>query len=320
MTDQKEWLIRKDDIGMKRLRILILTACIGGAMLFSGCAGEEKKDTDTETAAEEQIAEKENDKVASSEEMSEVIDVVEEGMEPIPGSSIQDGTYEVTVDSSSTMFKIESCQLTVADGKMTALMTMGGTGYLYLYMGTGEEAAEASEDDYISFVETEEGVHTFEVPVEALDQGIDCAAFSKRKEKWYDRQLLFRADSLPTDAFSEGVLTTADSLGLADGIYTAEVELVGGSGKASVESPAKLTVEGGQVTAEIIWSSSNYDYMIVGGEKYLPMNTEGNSTFEIPAEAFDWRLPVKADTTAMSEPHEIAYTLRFDSASIEKAE
>lgn len=304
---------------MKKFRILMLTICISGAMLFSGCAGEEKKDADTETAVE-QTAEEENDKVASSDEMSEVIDVVEEGMEPIPGSDIQDGTYDVTVDSSSAMFKIESCQLTVADGEMTAVMTMGGTGYLYLYMGTGEEAAEASEEDYISFVETEEGVHTFEIPVEALDQGIDCAAFSKRKEKWYDRQLLFRADSLPMDAFSEKVLKTADSLELADGIYTADVELAGGSGKASVESPAKLTIESGQVTAEIIWSSSNYDYMIVSGEKYLPVNTEGNSTFEIPVEAFDWRLPVKADTTAMSEPHEIAYTLRFDSASVKKAE
>lgn len=297
----------------------MLTACIGGAMLFGGCAGEEKKDTDAETTVE-QTAEGEDDKVASSDEMSEVIDVVEEGMEPIPGSDIQDGVYDVTVDSSSTMFKIEACRLTVADGEMTAVMTMGGTGYLYLYMGTGEEAAEASEEDYISFVETEEGVHTFEVPVEALDQGIDCAAFSKRKEKWYDRQLLFRADSLPLDAFSEDILTTAASLELEDGTYTAEVELAGGSGKAAVESPAKLTVEDGLVTAELIWSSSNYDYMIVGGEKYMPVNTEGNSTFEIPVEAFDWRLPVKADTTAMSEPHEIAYTLRFDSASVKKAE
>lgn len=304
---------------MKKLQILILAACISGAMLFGGCAGEEK--TDTEVSAEQEAETKEeSDKVASADEMSEVLDVVEEGMVPISGSDIKDGVYEVTVDSSSTMFQIESCQLTVEDGEMTAVMTMGGTGYLYVYMGTGEEASKAPESDYISYKETEEGVHTFEVPVEALDKGIACTAFSKRKELWYDRQLLFRADSLPVEAFSENVLTTADSLGLADGTYTAEVVLSGGSGKASVESPAKLTVEGGKVTAEIIWSSPNYDYMLVGEKKYLPVNTEGNSTFEIPAEAFDWRLPVKADTTAMSEPHEIDYTLRFDSASIQKAE
>lgn len=306
---------------MKRLHVLMLTLCVSAAMMFGGCAGEQKEDV--EIVTDEKTAEdtsQEEDGVASADEMTDVVDVVEEGMEPVPGSDIKDGTYSVTVDSSSSMFNIESCQLTVEDGEMTAVMTMSGTGYLYVYMGTGKEAVGASEDDYISYVETEDGAHTFEVPVEALDKGINCAAFSKRKEKWYDRQLLFRADSLPLDAFSGDVLTTADSLGLADGAYTAEVTLAGGSGRASVESPAKLMVTGGQITAEIIWSSSNYDYMLVGEEKYLPVNTEGNSTFEIPVAAFDWRLPVKADTTAMSEPHEIDYTLKFDSASIKEIE
>lgn len=308
---------------MKKFKVLLLTACVSGAMLFGGCAGEEKADAGADTSVEQDEGAEnteENDKVASSDEMSEVLDVVEEGMEPIYGSDIKDGVYDVTVDSSSTMFQIVSCQLTVKDGEMTAVMTMGGTGYLYVYMGTGEEASKAPEADYISYVETEDGVHTFEVPVEALDQGLDCAAFSKRKEKWYDRQLLFRADSLPMEAFSENILTTAESLELEDGIYTAEVTLAGGSGKASVESPANLTVKDGKVTAEIIWSSPNYDYMLVGEEKYLPVNTEGNSVFEIPVTAFDWRLPVKADTTAMSEPHEISYTLRFDADSVKVAE
>ena len=52
------------------------------------------------------------------------------------------------------------------------------------------------------------------------------------------------------------------------------------------------------------------------GEKYLPVNTEGNSQFEIPVKYFDKPMDVIADTTAMSEPHEIEYTLTFDSASI----
>ena len=75
-------------------------------------------------------------------------------------------------------------------------------------------------------------------------------------------------------------------------------------------------MENGQVTAEVVWSSSNYDYMIVDGEKYLPTNTEGNSTFSIPVKGFDYKMPVSADTTAMSVPYEIEYTLYFDSASI----
>ena len=63
-----------------------------------------------------------------------------------------------------------------------------------------EEAVEASQEEYIPYVENEEGQYTYEVPVEALDMGIDCAAFSKNKEKWYDRTLVFKSASLPQDA------------------------------------------------------------------------------------------------------------------------
>jgi hypothetical protein len=134
--------------------------------------------------------------VASSDEMAAPQAVGEEGMEPVYGSDIADGTYQITVDSSSAMFRITNCELKVKDGKMTAKMTMGGTGYLYVYMGTGEEAVKADETDYIPYEEQNDGTHTFTVPVEALDQEISCTAFSKRKEKWYDRTLVFRADSL----------------------------------------------------------------------------------------------------------------------------
>ena len=91
---------------------------------------------------------------------------------------------------------------------------------------------------------------------------------------------------------------------------------VGGSGKASVQSPAKLTVKNGAAFAELIWSSNKYDYMLVDGEKYLPTSTEELSVFEIPVAQFDTKLKITADTTAMSTPHEIEYTIYFDSASI----
>ena len=153
----------------------------------------------------------------------------------------------------------------------------------------------------------------------ALDSGIACAAFSKNKEIWYDRTLVFQADSLPLEAFREGVYPTADQLGLADGDYTVEVELGGGSGRASVQSPAPLRVDGGQVFVTIIWSSSNYDYMRLDEEKLLPLNLEGNSTFELPVSVFDRKLTVYADTTAMSTPHEIEYTLKLLSDTIKQA-
>lgn len=104
---------------------------------------------------------------------------------------------------------------------------------------------------------------------------------------------------------------------LEDGEYSIQVDLEGGSGKASVSSPTLMLVKNGRMYAELQWSSSNYDYMIVDGEKYLPTNEEGmNSVFEIPILALDEPVSVIADTTAMGAPHEIDYTLTFYSDSI----
>lgn len=299
---------------MKKIKIVFLMATLIMAQLMTGCGA----DTTTEKEVAESVAEngKDESQVASADEMTEAKSVVEEGMTPVYATELKDGVYPVTVDSSSSMFHITSCELKVENGTMVAVMTMNGTGYLQVYMGTGEEAVKAEEDDYIPYVENENGEHTFTIPVEALDMGIDCSAFSKRKEKWYDRVLVFRSDSLPQEAFVNNVMTTVETLSLEDGAYTVEVELSGGSGRANVSSPAAFDVREGKGYATIIWSSSNYDYMVVDGEKILPINTEGNSTFEIPVAAFEQELSVSADTTAMSTPHEIEYKLKFDSNTI----
>ena len=118
-------------------------------------------------------------------------------------------------------------------------------------------------------------------------------------------------------AFSGVCQADGMSVDKEDGEYSIQVDLEGGSGKASVTSPTILTVEDGKAYAQIQWSSSNYDYMIVDGEKYLPTNEEGmNSVFEIPVLSMDEALPVIADTTAMGAPHEIDYNLTFYSDSI----
>lgn len=235
-------------------------------------------------------------------------------MTPVTGSQIKDGTYDIKVDSSSSMFKITSCSLTVENGEMTAVMTMSGQGYLYVFMGKGEDASDESK--YIPFVENENGEHTFTVPVEALDKAIDCSAFSKKKEQWYDRTLLFNASSLPADAFKDGEITSVESLGLTDGTYMIDVTLEADSGKATVQSPAEMIVENGSASAVIIWNSPNYDYMIVDGNKFEFSGDGENATFTIPVIGFDYKMPVTADTTAMSKPHEIEYTLFFDSSTI----
>ena len=129
-----------------------------------------------------------------------------------------------------------------------------------------------------------------------------AAAAPAPKGKWYDHIVSVRNAEPKTEQAAETP---------ADGAYTAAVVLEGGSGRATVDSPAALTVAEGKMTATIVWSSPNYDYMIVDGEKYLPTNTEGNSTFEIPVAALGTPLTVTADTVAMSKPHEIEYTLTF---------
>ena len=291
----------------------LLSAVFAAFMLLSACGGSTQQNTSAQDSST-------TSQVASASDMTDVEDVVEDGMTPITGDKVKDGTYDVTVDSSSNMFNVTACELTVKNGEMTAKMHMGGTGYLYVYMGTGEEAAAAEEADYIPFTEEADGTHSFTVPVKALDEGIDCAAFSKKKEKWYDRTLLFRADSLPEEAWKADAAATPDSLGLADGSYWVDVALEGGSGRAGVESPAKLTVRDGQAKAELLWSSGNYDYMKVDGTQYDAELVEGRSRFVIPVACFDRALPVQANTTAMSTPHEIDYTLRFDSNSLKEAE
>jgi len=283
----------------------------GAAPAESSAAAEEKKPADTS-------------KVAGAGDMTTVEDVVEEGMVPVPVSDLAPGEYELQVDSSSSMFKITDCRLTVPENgaeEAEVLLTMSGSAYIYLYPGTGEEAAAAAEADLIPAGKNAEGKSTFVFPLTALDAGVPCAAFSKNKEMWYDRTLVFRADSLPLSAFREGVILTPADLDLEDGEYTAEVRLQGGSGRASVQSPARITLSGAgtpeaKATAELIWGSANYDYMLADGEKYLAEIVDGHSVFEIPVIFFDRNMAVIADTTAMSQPHEISYTLHFDSATL----
>ena len=104
------------------------------------------------------------------------------------------------------------------------------------------------------------------------------------------------------------------------GTYTIEVGLEGGTGRASIASPAELVVfPDGQASLAVIWSSDKYDYMLVDGERYEPAIQDGHSTFVIPVKTLDKPLEVIADTTAMSTPHEIEYTITFDVSSLKNA-
>ena len=218
----------------------------------------------------------------------------------VTADRIKNGTYSIEVNSSTSMFRIVECQLIVEDSSMSAVMTLSGQGFGKVYMGTGEEALADDDSNFIGFVDDGER-HSFTVPVEALDRGLECSGLSIKKDQWYDHIVVFESANIPADAFEPREIN---------------VVMTGGSGKSSINSPAKITYVDGQNIAEIIWSSENYTYMIVDDVEYLTVNTEGNSTFEIPV-TFDVDMKVIACTVAMSEPKEIEYTLHFDSGSIQ---
>ena len=113
--------------------------------------------------------------------------------------------------------------------------------------------------------------------------------------------------------------TINDGVIQQEGTYQVPATLEGGSGRASIESPATITVNGTTMTASIVWSSSNYDLMVVNGVEYTPSSTKGNSTFEIPILSLKEPLSVQAETTAMGTPHLIDYTISFDVLGVKAA-
>lgn len=239
-------------------------------------------------------------------------------------AALPDGVYSAVFETDSSMFRVnETCDgrgtLTVADGEMSLHVSLMSQKILNLFPGTAEDAQkdgalwlEPTVDTVTYSDGLSEEVNGFDIPVPAIGEEFDLALVGT-KGTWYDHKVSVQ-DPQPLD----GAVSAAPVL--EDGVYTCGVTLEGGTGRAAVESPARLRVENGQVFATIVWSSSNYDYMKVAGEKYEPLSAGGNSTFEIPVGGFDTPLTVVADTVAMSTPHEVTYTLTFDSASVRWSE
>ena len=278
---------------MKRILSCVVTASLALSLL-AGCGASSTASSAVSSAASSEAAS------AAASSAAET-------------AALPDGVYTADFETDSSMFHAnEACDgkgtLTVENGKMTFHVSLASKKIVNLYPGKAADA-EANESDWLQPTTdtvtysdgTSEEVYGFDIPVSALDTDFDLAILGT-KGKWYDHVVSVR----------NAAEKTADAEVPADGSYTCEVTLEGGSGRATVESPAALTVADGKMTAAIVWSSPNYDYMIVDGEKYLPTNTEGNSTFEIPVAALDTPLSVTADTVAMSTPHEIEYTLTFE--------
>lgn len=285
---------------MKKNIVIVITLLF--AAMFGGCGNDNN------------IPESDHAVVADA--------ALEESTEPssesVPETAqLPDGIYTAEFTTDSSMFRVnETCEgrgtLTVENGEMTIHITLGSKKILNLYPGLAEDAAKEGAklllptEDTVTYSDgmTEE-VYGFDVPVPVLETEFDLALIGT-KGKWYDHKVSV-SNPLPLEEDAQ----VKDELSLEDGTYSMEITFEGGSGKAEILSPAVVTVADGKATATVQWNSSNYDYMVVDGEKYLPVNTEGDSVFEIPVLKFDEPTEVIGDTVAMSKPHEIEYMLTF---------
>lgn len=307
----------------KVMNKIIIVGGLSACLLLGGCGAGQAADA---TSAESTVATQES--TVTPTESTEAAETV--SMETAQNEAqLPDGVYTAEFSTDSSMFHVsEACDgkgtLTVKDGVMTIHISLGSKKILNLYPGLAEDAAKDGvvllqpTTDTVTYSDgmTEE-VYGFDVPVPVIGEEFDLALIGT-KGKWYDHKVKV-SDPVAEDS-REAANGSFDMSTLADGSYTIELTMEGGSGRASIQSPAQLAIADGAATATLEWSSPNYDYMLVNGEKYLPVNTEGNSVFEVPVEALDAPLTMIGDTVAMSTPHEVEYTVTFHSETLESAE
>ena len=298
---------------------IIIVGGLSACLLLGGCGAGQAANA---TSAESTVAAQES--TVTPTESTETAETVSTETAQ-DKAQLPDGVYTAEFSTDSSMFHVsEACDgkgtLTVKDGVMTIHISLGSKKILNLYPGLAEDAAKDGAvlleptTDTVTYSDgmTEE-VYGFDVPVPVIGEEFDLALIGT-KGKWYDHKVKV------SDPVAEGAADTFDLSTVEDGSYTIELTMEGGSGRASIQSPTQITVADGAATAILEWSSPNYDYMLVNGEKYLPVNTEGNSVFEVPVEALDVPLTMIGDTVAMSTPHEVEYTVTFHSDTLQNAE
>ena len=291
---------------------------------------------------------------------------------------LDEGEYNCTAETGESMFKVVDCVVKSTESGMTAMITLSGTGYDYLYMGIAEEAAKADQSSYIKYKEVG-GKYTYEIPVEALNTAIKVSSHSIRKNKWYDRTVTIIPKTTKVDAgenksdpenpgkddsgnsgssgnpggtggssnsTGSGSGTNAGNNGsqngnnsdnqyssstngttsrvntstrLEDGTYKPDGFLwSGGTGKVDITC-SQIRISGGQAYATIAFSSSHYQYVKANGSTYYPTSQGSSTTFEIPVE-LNKNNKIIGMTTAMSQAHEITYSIFVYLAGAQAAE
>ena len=192
---------------------------------------------------------------ASSAVSSEAASAMSAAASEPAEAALPDGVYTAEFDTDSGMFHAnEACNgmgtLTVENGQMTFHVSLASKKIVNLYVGMAADAEANKADwllpttDTVTYSDgTSEEVYGYDIPVAAVDQDFQLALLGT-KGKWYDHTVSIRNAQPKTEEAAETP---------ADGEYSVNVTLEGGSGRATVESPAALTVADGKMTAVIVW-------------------------------------------------------------------
>lgn len=278
-----------------------------------------------------------------------------ESSDPIVSEKLSNGTYKVKSETNSSMFNIVINSdgiawsvLKVTSSGMQATITLTGTGYDYLYMGTKEEAVNAPESKLIKYSESN-GRYSYTLPVSALDKELAISAHSIKRDKWYDRTIIFyskdavkitddTSDVVPDkpntsdkdnesdgkeatdkdtsnvsnswkDDSGKGTSAVDNSTNLKDGTYTPSgFSWSGGTGRLAYIKCSKVIVKNGRVFGVIAFGSTKYDQLKANGRIYSNSNSGGLSTFVIPVK-LNANNTIIARTTAMSQTHWVQYSI-----------
>ena len=233
-----------------------------------------------------------------------------------PSEKIEDGYYQVTTSCDAAMFKIIDAKLKVVNGKMTAELTLSGTGYDYLYAGTGAQA-ENDKDNWAPFTENADGKYVYTVPVSALDEALNFASHSKKNDKWYDRVVTFLSASLK----KIGDIDSGEKI--EDGYYQVTTSCDAAMFKII---DAKLKVVNGKMTAELTLSGTGYDYLYAGTgaqaendkDNWAPFteNADGKYVYTVPVSELDKEITISSHSKKNDEWYDRVVT--FLSAGLKK--
>lgn len=170
---------------MKRLASItsvIAAFALCGAVGLVGCG-----------QAVEQAQQPEQEQLAAEQSTQEKAESEQSATSEKTGAIPADGTYEIQVDTDSSMFRSEKCVLTVKDGTCTAELTLPGEGFSKLFFGSAADAETAQKEQVYEYHLNDEGKYTFDVPVSKLDEELTIAAFGQRRDTWYDHTITFHA-------------------------------------------------------------------------------------------------------------------------------